>query len=188
MNPAVSQQIWNYIGTLGVDQDTALDLYQEARTAIWQAATFRATHECQSYLVKTGVGAIRHWLRDRYGLIRIPAYLHDRGEVALHAKAILPLDELSEASCESTFEDELLDRVALQQQRTQVWQLLHRLPRAERGVMAALLSGKTIRQIADERRVGMGSVYTQRSKAIARLRRFLAEVQSTAQSPPSAAR
>ena len=82
MDPAVAHQIWNYIGMLGVDRETARDLYQEAETAIWEAQAHRATRECHSYLVKTGIGAIRHWLRDRYSLIRIPGYLHDRGQAA----------------------------------------------------------------------------------------------------------
>ena len=177
MEAAVAQQVWNYIGMLGVDRETARDLYQEAETAIWEAATHRATRECHSYLVKTGIGAIRHWLRDRYSLIRIPGYLHDRGEASRHMKTILPLEETHETVGER-FEDTVLDRMGVSEQRRVVMQLLSRLTRAERQVMEALLTGQSIRQIARERRVRVGCVYAQRSKAMAKLRRMVVEEMS----------
>jgi len=172
MDAAVAQQVWNYIGMLGVDRETARDLYQEAETAIWEAATHRATRECHSYLVKTGIGAIRHWLRDRYSLIRIPGYLHDRGEASRHMKTILPLEETHETVGER-FEDTVLDRMGVSEQRRVVMRLLSRLTRAERQVMEALLTGQSIRQIARERRVRVGCVYAQRSKAMAKLRQMV---------------
>ena len=174
MEAAVAQQVWNYIGMLGVDRETARDLYQEAETAIWEAAAHRATRECHSYLVKTGIGAIRHWLRDRYSLIRIPGYLHDRGEASRHMKTILPLEETHETVGER-FEDTVLDRMGISEQRRVVMRLLARLTRAERQVMEALLTGQSIRQIARERRVRVGCVYAQRSKAIAKLRRMVVD-------------
>ncbi len=174
MEAAVAHQIWNYIGMLGVDRETARDLYQEAETAIWEAAAHRATHECHSYLVKTGIGAIRHWLRDRYSLVRIPGYLHDRGEAARHMKTIVPLEDMNE-TVGHRFEDELLDRLDVAILRRRVVRLLPRLTRAERDVMEALLSGQTIRDVARRRKVRVGCVYAQRSKAILKLRRLLAE-------------
>ena len=174
MDAAVAHQIWNYIGMLGVDRETARDLYQEAETAIWEAAAHRATYECHSYLVKTGIGAIRHWLRDRYSLVRVPGYLHDRGEAQNHMKTIVPLEDMNE-TVGHRFEEDLLDRldVALLGQR--VFRLLPRLTKAERQVMEALLTGRSIRDIARERRVRVGCVYAQRSKAILKLRRLLTE-------------
>ena len=174
MDAAVAHQIWNYIGMLGVDRETARDLYQEAETAIWEAAAHRATHECHSYLVKTGIGAIRHWLRDRYSLVRIPGYLHDRGEAASHMKTIVPLEDMNE-TVGHHFEDDLLDRLDVSMLRQRVLGLLPSLTRAERQVMESLLTGRTIRDIARERRVRVGCVYAQRSKAIVKLRRLLAE-------------
>ncbi len=174
MEPAVAHQIWNYIGMLGVDRETARDLYQEAETAIWEAAAHRATHECHSYLVKTGIGAIRHWLRDRYSLVRIPGYLHDRGEAANHMKTIVPLEDMNE-TVGHRFEDDLLDRLDVASLRQRVVSLLPRLTKAERQVMDALLTGRNIRDIARERRVRVGCVYAQRSKAILKLRRLLSE-------------
>jgi len=174
MDAAVAHQIWNYIGILGVDRETARDLYQEAETAIWEAAAHRATRECHSYLVKTGIGAIRHWLRDRYSLVRIPGYLHDRGEASRHMKTILPLEDMNE-TVGHRFEDELLDRLSGTMRRREVLGLLPRLTQAERQVMEALLSGQSIRDIARERGVRVGCVYAQRSKAILKLRRLLAE-------------
>jgi RNA polymerase sigma factor (sigma-70 family) len=174
MEAAVAHQIWNYIGMLGVDRETARDLYQEAETAIWEAAAHRATHECHIYLVKTGIGAIRHWLRDRYSLVRIPGYLHDRGEAARHMKTIVPLEDMNE-TVGHRFEDELLDRLDVAILRRRVVRLLPRLTRAERDVMEALLSGQTIRDVARRRKVRVGCVYAQRSKAILKLRRLLAE-------------
>ena len=53
--------------------------------------------------------------------------------------------------------------------------LLPRLTKAERQVMDALLTGRSIRDIARERRVRVGCVYAQRSKAIVKLRKLLAE-------------
>jgi hypothetical protein len=41
--------------------------------------------------------------------------------------------------------------------------------------MEALLTGRSIRDIARERRVRVGCVYAQRSKAILKLRKLLAE-------------
>ena len=174
MDPAVAHQIWNYIGMLGVDRETARDLYQEAETAIWEASAHRATRECHSYLVKTGVGAIRHWLRDRYSLIRIPGYLHDRGQASEHMKTILPLEEMSELVGQQ-FEEDLVERLSVNTRRSQVLRLLPRLTSAEREVMEALLAGQSIRQISRQRRVRVGCVYAQRSKAISKLRKLLAE-------------
>jgi RNA polymerase sigma factor (sigma-70 family) len=174
MDAAVAHQVWNYIGMLGVDRETARDLYQEAQTAIWEAEAHRATHECHSYLVKTGIGAIRHWLRDRYSLVRIPGYLHDRGEAALHMKTIVPLEDMNE-TVGHRFEDDLLERLDVAERRQKVRQLLARLTRAEREVMECLLAGQSIRDIARQRRVRVGCVYAQRSKAIMKLRKLLAE-------------
>ena len=174
MDAAVAHQIWNYIGMLGVDRETARDLYQEAETAIWEAAAHRQTYECHSYLVKTGIGAIRHWLRDRYSLVRIPGYLHDRGEAASHMKTIVPLEDMNE-TVGHRFEEDLLERLDVALLRRRVVQLLPRLTKAERQVMDALLTGRSIRDIARERRVRVGCVYAQRSKAIVKLRKLLAE-------------
>ncbi len=179
MDAAVAHQIWNYIGMLGVDRETARDLYQEAETAIWEAAEHRATRECHSYLVKTGIGAIRHWLRDRYSLVRIPGYLHDRGEAANHMKTIVPLEDMNE-TVGHRFEDDLLERLDVALLRQRVMQLLPRLTKAERQVMEALLGGQTIRDIARERKVRVGCVYAQRSKAILKLRKLLADGQVAA--------
>jgi len=177
MDAAVAHQIWNYIGMLGVDRETARDLYQEAETAIWEAAAHRATHECHSYLVKTGIGAIRHWLRDRYSLVRVPGYLHDRGEAAKHMKTIVPLEDMNE-TVGHRFEDDLLDRLDMVSLRKRILRLLPHLTRAERQVMEALLSGKSIRDIARTRKVRVGCVYAQRSKAILKLRKLLTEEKS----------
>ncbi len=174
MEPAVAHQIWNYIGMLGVDRETARDLYQEAETAIWEAQAHRATRECHSYLVKTGIGAIRHWLRDRYSLIRIPGYLHDRGQAAEHMKTILPLEDMGEVVGQR-FEEDLVERLNVTQKRSQVVSLLSQLTSAERHVMESLLAGQSIREIARRRRVRVGCVYAQRSKAISKLRRLVAE-------------
>jgi DNA-binding NarL/FixJ family response regulator len=59
--------------------------------------------------------------------------------------------------------------------RDRVLRVLPRLTRAERQVMEALLTGRSIRDIARERRVRVGCVYAQRSKAILKLRKLLAE-------------
>jgi RNA polymerase sigma factor (sigma-70 family) len=179
MEAAVAHQIWNYIGMLGVDRETARDLYQEAETAVWEASTHRATHECHSYLVKTGIGAIRHWLRDRYAIIRIPGYLHDRGEAASHMKTMLPLDEMTEL-VGHRFEEGLVEDLSGATRRRQVRRLLPRLTRAERQVMESLLSGQSIRDIARERRVRVGCVYAQRSKAISKLRKLVLDDSSFA--------
>jgi len=187
MEAAVAHQIWNYIGMLGVDRETARDLYQEAETAIWEAAAHRATHDCHSYLVKTGIGAIRHWLRDRYSLVRIPGYLHDRGEAANHMKTIVPLEDMNE-TVGHRFEDDLLDRLDVAYLRKRVLRLLPKLTRAEREVMEALLSGQSIRDIARRRRVRVGCVYAQRSKAILKLRKLLAEDSPAAARPRPARR
>lgn len=174
MDPAVAHQIWNYIGMLGVDRETARDLYQEAETAIWEAAAHRATRDCHSYLVKTGIGAIRHWLRDRYSLIRIPGYLHDRGQASEHMKTILPLEEMSELVGQR-FEGDLVERLSIASKRSQVVRLFPRLTSAERQVMESLLAGQSIREIARRRRVRVGCVYAQRSKAINKLRKLITE-------------
>lgn len=179
MNPAVSQQVWNYIRTLRVDRDTAHDLYQEAQTAVWEASEMRATRECQAYLVKTAIGAIRHWLRDKYCLIRVPGYLHDRGEASAHTKAILPLDDFTDSG-ESCFEDGLVDDLSLAQQKAQVMDMLSHLTRSERMVMEGLLSGYSIRDIARQRKVRVGCVYAQRSRAIDKLRRLVNQQQQAA--------
>lgn len=186
MDPAVAHQIWNYIGMLGVDRETARDLYQEAETAIWEASAHRATRECHSYLVKTGIGAIRHWLRDRYSLIRIPGYLHDRGQASEHMKTILPLEDMSEVVGQQ-FEEDLVERLSVNSKRAQVMRLLTRLTSAEREVMEALLAGRSIRQISRQRKVRVGCVYAQRSKAIAKLRKLLAEGEGQAEAYEEAA-
>jgi RNA polymerase sigma factor (sigma-70 family) len=172
MNGIVSQQIWNYIRTLGVDRDTARDLFQEAQAAVWEASEMRATRECQAYLVKTAIGAIRHWLRDKYCMIRVPGYLHDRGEASQHTKVILPLDDFTDSG-DGCFEEQLLEGLSLDQRKDEVLRLLPHLSRAERLVMEGLLSGRSIREIARQRKVRVGCVYAQRSRAIDKLRRML---------------
>ncbi len=168
MDAAVAHQIWNYIGMLGVDRETARDLYQEAETAIWEAAAHRATHECHSYLVKTGIGAIRHWLRDRYSLVRVPGYLHDRGEAVNHMKTIVPLEDMNE-TVGHRFEDDLLERLDVALLRQRVLGVLPRLTRAERQVMEALLTGRSIRDIARRMSRGEGAVQV----ALSRVRQFI---------------
>lgn len=174
MEAAVAQQIWNYISMLGVDRETARDLYQEAQAAIWEASEHRATHPCHSYLVKTGIGAIRHWLRDRYSLIRVPGYLHDRGQASQHMKTILPLEDMTE-TVGHQFEDDLLDHMSTEHQRRTLMGLLGELTSAERQVMESLLEGQSIREIARRRRVRVGCVYAQRSKAIGKLRKLVSQ-------------
>jgi len=181
VNEAVAHQIWNYIGMLGVDRETARDLYQEAETAIWEASAYRATRKNHTYLVKTGVGAIRHWLRDRYSIIRVPGYLYDRGQATEHIKVILPLEVISSRSGEEMerpelgihFEDDLLEQISVDHQRAEVIRLLPRLTRAERQVMESLLAGMSIKEIARRRGVRVGIVYTQRNKAITKLRQLV---------------
>lgn len=182
MEAVVAHQIWNYIGMLGVDRETARDLYQEAETAIWEAIAHRQTTECHSYQVQTGIGAIRHWLRDRYSLVRIPGYLHDRGEATSHMKTIVPLEDMTE-TVGHRFEEDVLDQLEVSQFRQRVLALLPRLTRAEREVMEALLSGHPIREIARERKVRVGCVYAQRSKAIVKMRRLLAQEEQETLSP-----
>ena len=172
MPAAVAHQIWNYIGMLGVDRETARDLYQEAEDAVWEAATLRAYDDNHSFLAKTGIGVIRHWLRDHYSLIRIPGYLYDRGEAAQHVKTMLPLDEITErvGYC---FESSLIEQLSKENQIRQIRNLLPRLTRAERQVMEALLLGKSIQEITKERDVHSKCIYTQRNKAVAKLRKLL---------------
>lgn len=174
MDAPVAHQIWNYIGMLGVDRETARDLYQEAQTAVWEAQAHRATHDCNSYLVKTGIGAIRHWLRDRYSLVRVPGYLHDRGEAGKHMKTIVPLEDMNE-TVGHHFEDDLLDRLSIADLRRRVLRVLPQLTKAEQEVMRALLGGENIQDIARRRGVRVGCVYAQRSKAIVKLRKLLRE-------------
>lgn len=174
MDAAEANQIWNYIGRLEVSRETARDLYQEAEAAIWEAARDRMTHENHSYLVKTGIGAIQHWLRDRYSLVRIPGYLQDRGEAAKHHKQIVPLEDMDEALGER-FEDTVLGRLEVARQRRRVLALLPRLTKAEQEVMEALLAGRSIQDLASERNVRKGCVYAQRSRSIWKLRKLLAE-------------
>lgn len=185
MPAAVAHQIWNYIGMQGVDRETARDLFREADNAIWEATAHRATSDNHAYLVKTGIGAIRHWFRDRRLLIRIPGYLYDRGQAAEHMKKILPLDDGSDNDDGSPglsmaelvgeeFESDLVEELDLSEKRQQIMEHLWRLTRAERSVMESLLAGQSIKEIAKRRRVRVGCVYAQRQKAIAKLRRLLA--------------
>jgi RNA polymerase sigma factor (sigma-70 family) len=175
MPPVVAEQIRYFISTLRQDWDTSRELYQEAEVAIWRAATHRATRDCNAYLIKTGIGTIRHWLRDRSRLIRLPGNIYDHGQVALHHKAIVPLDSVDEHPG-IDFESDALDRACLQDQLFTVEQLLPRLTHAERDVMQALLCGRSIHEIARQRQVRVGCIYAQRSKAIDKLRRLIAEV------------
>jgi RNA polymerase sigma factor (sigma-70 family) len=172
MSPVVAEQIRYFISTLRQDWDTSRDLYQEAEVAIWEAATQRATEDCHAYLIKTGIGAIRHWLRDRSRLIRIPGYLQESGQTATYAKTIVPLDDVSE-HLGTDFEHEDLDRIRLDDQRSMVEQLLPRLTLAERNVMQLLLRGRSIREIARQRQVEEGCIYAQQSRAVRKLRRLL---------------
>jgi len=143
MNTAVVQQIWNYIRTLNVDRDTAYDLYQEAQAAVWQASTQRATRECQAYLVKTAIGAIRHWLRDKYALVRVPAYLHERKQADQYSKVILPLDDFTDSG-DGDFAEGLLEKITQDKNKERLIELLPFLSRAERTVMEGLLEGRSI--------------------------------------------
>jgi FixJ family two-component response regulator len=89
-------------------------------------------------------------------------------------KTIVPLEDMNE-TVGHRFEDDLLERLDVAILRRRVVRLLPRLTRAERDVMEALLSGQTIRDVARRRKVRVGCVYAQRSKAILKLRRLLAE-------------
>lgn len=174
MNAVVSHQIWNYIGMLGLDRETALDLYQEAETAIWEVSVFRAYNDNHSYLVKTGIGVMRHWLRDRYNLIRIPGYLHDRKEASQHMKTIIPLEEARETTGYQ-FEDDCLDRLEDEAKHQQILALLPHLTKAERQVMIGLLNGLDYQTIANIKKVRISSVSNLKAKAIIKLQRLLVE-------------
>jgi FixJ family two-component response regulator len=89
-------------------------------------------------------------------------------------KTIVPLEDMNE-TVGHRFEDDLLERLDVAFLRKRVLRLLPRLTRAERQVMEALLTGQSIRDIARERKVRVGCVYAQRSKAILKLRKLLAE-------------
>ncbi|HUU54746.1 MAG TPA: hypothetical protein VMY87_07485 [Armatimonadota bacterium] len=89
-------------------------------------------------------------------------------------KTIVPLEDMNE-TVGHRFEDDLLERLDVASLRKRVLRLLPRLTRAERQVMEALLTGQSIRDIARERRVRVGCVYAQRSKAILKLRKLLVE-------------
>ena len=172
IKPTISKYVWNYIRTLGVDRDTAYDLYQEAQAAVWQAATQRATDDCQAYLVKTAIGAMRHWLRDKYGIIRVPAYLHDRGEAKAHVKTILPLDDVTDSG-DGCFEEDSVDRIAADETSAQIQALLPRLSKSERAVMEFLFAGLSIKEIAAARGVRCGCVYAQFARARTKLRKWM---------------
>jgi len=73
------------------------------------------------------------------------------------------------------FEDDLLEQINVDSKRDEVMNLLSRLTSAERQVMESLLAGQSIREIARRRRVRVGCVYAQRSKAITKLRKLVAE-------------
>lgn len=173
----VTIAIWNYIRTLGVDRDTALDLYQIAQVAVWEAATTRATRECQPYLVKTAIGAIRHYLRDKHAIVRVPAYLHDRGQAAEKSIAIMQLDDITEAEAaeESQYEG-LLQNIVREEDQQLLEILLPRLSRAQEEVMRLLLKGLTVKETATRRGVKPGCVYAQRSAALGILQGWIGEI------------
>ena len=89
-------------------------------------------------------------------------------------KTIVPLEDMNE-TVGHRFEDDLLERLDTAYLRKRVLKQLPRLTRAERQVMEALLGGQSIRDIARQRKVRVGCVYAQRSKAISKLRKLLAE-------------
>ncbi len=174
----VSRRIWNYIDILGVDRETTRDLYQEAEDAIWEAAAHRAYDENHSYLVKTGIGAIRHWLRDRYSFIRVPGYLHDRGQAAEHSRTVLSLDGFEEVDTESSligesFENEFLEQADLDAKRQELFEHLNCLTRAECEVLCSLLEGYSVREIAVHRQVRVSGIYTLRARAINKLKNLI---------------
>ena len=173
----VTIAIWNYIRTLGVDRDTAYDLYQEAQAAVWRAATTRATRECQAYLVKTAIGAIRHYLRDRHAIVRVPAYLHDRGQAKEKSVPILQLDDFTECAAEEESQyDELLQNMLREEDQQLLEILLPRLSRAQEEVMRLFLKGLTAREVAQRRGVRVGCVYAHRAAAVRILQRMIKQM------------
>lgn len=121
-------------------------------------------------------GAIKHWLRDRARQIRIPGYVYDEGRAEEYAHELLSFDLLGDRDGADQIDeiDRALDRVTLANRRRAIEKAAEEyLTPAERKVLADILSGKSIKQIAAGKKVRVGCVYTQRHKAIARLRAVL---------------
>lgn len=174
MERKTSRRIETYIHDLAVDPETANDLRQEAEIAIWQALTKRAkSPNCPTYLLKTGKGTIRNWFRARSRLVRIPGYLHDRGEADAHQKTIVPLELFEESIGDSGFEEELLDRIEMEEFIAKIHQLFPILSPAERNTMRDLLAGKSITEIAKGHRVSRAVIYLQQARATSKIRKAL---------------
>ena len=69
------------------------DLLQDARVAVWRALNriqdLNGTAE--AYVNRTAQGAIQHFFRDRYAMVRAPAWRQERGE---KPPVVASLDEL----------------------------------------------------------------------------------------------
>jgi DNA-directed RNA polymerase specialized sigma24 family protein len=69
---------WNLGSRVFASRDDIDDLTQEGRLALLRAAK-TARDEATTHYYERIVGAMRHWLRDRYRLIRVPAHVQEAG-------------------------------------------------------------------------------------------------------------
>jgi RNA polymerase sigma-B factor len=148
------------------------DLIQVAREALVRSAPrCRAGEPAQPYLRRCISGALKHHLRDRVRLVRVPRRLHEQGECPLRHLSLdasvdgeaCPLDQLAAPVAEPA-SSAAMNGLALEQ-------LVDQLPAAQATALRlTILEGLSLRQAAERLEISCMSVQRAQKKAIAALR------------------
>jgi RNA polymerase sigma-B factor len=149
------------------------DLIQVAREALVRSAPrCKAGEPAEPYLRRCISGALRHHLRDRVRLVRIPRWLHEQGQCAL---GHISLDG------HAAGEPCLLDQLASPEQEAAgpaddlaLEQLVEQLPAAQATALRlTILEGLSLRAAAEQLQISAMSVQRAQKKALDALRQQL---------------
>ena len=149
------------------------DLIQVAREALVRSAPrCKAGEPAEPYLRRCISGALRHHLRDRVRLVRIPRWLHEQGQCAL---GHISLDG------HAAGEPCLLDQLASPEQEAAgpaddlaLEQLVDQLPAAQATALRlTVLEGLSLRAAAEQLQISAMSVQRAQKKALDALRQQL---------------
>jgi len=182
METKIEKAVRSYIKKFGFDHDTNNDLLQEAEIAVFRANRERAKCYCLAYLTKTAKGAIRHYLRDKNNIIRIPGHLHDKKIAQDYFVELVSFDSVPNVKEKiidnnQEFTEDILDKIECSERRDEILGLLYRLNKSEREIILYFMNGLSTQEIADMRSVKNKTIYMQKSRAIRKLKKLVVDKQ-----------
>jgi RNA polymerase sigma-B factor len=149
------------------------DLKQEARVALVIAAA-RVTPGADPlpYLRRSIAGALRHYIRDRVRLVRVPRHAHEAGGYPFgHASLDAPMHEGGPAFLDLLEAPEPEEPTAPDALAAEVAQMAERLPAADAAALRLLvMEGRSIREAAAALGVAPMTASRRRDRAVDAIR------------------